>query len=210
MNTHQLFAGLTGGGASGVGQLLKGWDAHLDTLRFGLNRNLGGANLLSADQRESLLSVFCDELVVAQHQFLQKAEQNGIAVAGEPVRDKIETTNFFPAAEMMVAIGAGIASASVAGGWIVATTSVTTGMLWWKATAFTSITLVAALATKFNVPATVVVTGIFILAAFLCFKIFRAATCSLQRRYIRRLILKNFDLNIRPKLIAWAEQTLKA
>lgn len=207
MSAHSLFSGLTGGTCSAA-QLVKGWAAHLDTLRFNLNRNLGAANGLAADQIDSLLSAFCDELVVAQHQFLHKAEQNGFATKAEPFRGEMQTTNFFPAAEMLVAAGAGVAGASMAGGWIVGATSVTTGMLWWKTTIVTSITLVAALAAKFNVPSTVVVTGIFLLVAFLGFKMIRAATCGLQRRYIRRRILRNFDVNIRPKLVAWAENAV--
>jgi hypothetical protein len=189
---------------SGSKELLRAWETQLDSMRFGLNRNMATGNLTTSDQRDALLSVFCDELVLAQQKFLQQAEAMGFISSAAPSRGEIVTRNGFAVGELLAAILAGLATAWFATGWIVAVATTTTGMWWWKTTTVTGITMVAALSTKLGVPASLVIVGIFVVAAYLTWRVVRGLTIGMQRTLIRRHILSNFDNSIRPRLQEWA------
>jgi hypothetical protein len=189
-------------------ELLKIWAAQLDRMRFELNRNLGASNVLLSEQRESLLSIFCDQLVIEQQKFLHQTEAAGFRPEVEVVRHDVKIENLIPAAELFLAVGTGAAAVSGALSWVVTWTTTTTGWWFWATSVTTPVTLVASISGKLGLPEAVIIGAIFLLATYLCFKAVRCLSCSLQRKLIRRRILKNYDRQIRCQLMDWARSVV--
>lgn len=184
--------------------LLRDFETKLDLLRSELSHNLAALDLLQTDRLKGCLEAFNDRVVLGQREFLNTVATLSGEAGGQPERCDVESRSFHHAPEAAAAITGGVGVTQLAGHAVFET--VTQGMLWWKTT--TEVTFAAKIGALLGIPAGPAGIVLGAASAFVCYKATRAGTAGLQRQWLRRRILRQYDLKVRPQLRSWAQQVL--